>query len=135
MGEGSAAVILLGHGSRLPEANHGLDGVAREVAELLGGSQVEVAFLQLARPGLAEAADRCVAAGARSVAIVPFFLFAGAHVRDDIPQELERLRSRHPGIQFRVAPVLGGHPKLAEAAAERAQEAMAWESSPREAEG
>lgn len=129
MGEGQTAVILLGHGSRLPEANQGLHGVAHRVAELLGAARVEVAFLQLARPGLAEAADRCVAAGAGRVAVVPFFLFAGAHVRDDIPQELERLRSRHPRVEFQMASVLGDHPKLAEAAAERAREALGREGA------
>lgn len=119
------AVILLGHGSRLPEANEGLEAVARQVAALLGAARVEVAFLQMARPGLGEAADRCAAAGARTIVIVPFFLFPGAHVRDDIPQELEHLRARHPGVTFCVGQVLGGHPKLAEAAAERAREALA----------
>jgi len=124
MGEGSAAVILLGHGSRLPESTRSLDEVARRVAEFLGATRVEVAFLQLSRPGLAEAADRCVAAGARRVAVVPYFLFAGTHVREALPRELERLQNRHPGVEFRVAPVLGGHPKLAEAAADRAREAL-----------
>ncbi|MEW6489404.1 MAG: CbiX/SirB N-terminal domain-containing protein, partial [Thermodesulfobacteriota bacterium] len=94
------AVILLGHGSRLPEANAALDGVARQVAALLGETRVEVAFLQMAQPGLAAAADRGAAAGARTVVIVPFFLFPGAHVRDDIPHELEQLRLRHPGVTF-----------------------------------
>ncbi|MDW7709885.1 MAG: CbiX/SirB N-terminal domain-containing protein [Deferrisomatales bacterium] len=125
MGEEDAAIILLGHGSRLPEAIEGLGAVARQLADLLGPVRVEVAFLQLRRPGLAEAADRCVAAGFRRVVVLPFFLFPGAHVREEIPRELERLTARHPGVEFRAAEVLGGHPKLAEAAAERAREALA----------
>lgn len=125
MQDAQTAVILLGHGSRLPEANAGLEGVGRQVAALLGNTRVEVAFLQMAEPGLSAAADRCAAAGARTIAIVPFFLFPGAHVRDDIPRELEYLRARHPGVAFSVAQALGGHPKLAQAAAERAREALA----------
>lgn len=125
MGQESDAVILLGHGSRQHEANQGLEGVARQVAALLGAVRVEVAFLQLARPGFAEAADRCVAAGARKVVVLPFFLFPGAHVREDITYEMERLRACHPGVEFCAAEVLGGHPKLAEAAADRVFEARA----------
>jgi sirohydrochlorin ferrochelatase len=124
MEEPKTAVILLGHGSRLAEANEGLLSVAARVAELVDANLVEVAFLQLAQPGLREAADRCVGAGANRVVVVPFFLFPGAHVRDDIPSEVTRLRARHPGVSFSVAAVLGDHPKLAEAAADRAREAL-----------
>ncbi len=123
MGTGSA-VVLLGHGSRRAEANRGLEQVARAVGSLLDGEVVEIAYLQLARPGLAEAVERCVAAGARRVAVVPFFLFTGAHVLDDIPAEVERLRALHPGVVISVGRVLGDHPKLAQAAADRAREAL-----------
>jgi len=117
-------VVLLGHGSRRAEANRGLEQVARAVGSLLDGEVVEIAYLQLARPGLAEAVERCVAAGARRVAVVPFFLFTGAHVLDDIPAEVERLRALHPGVIISVGRVLGDHPKLAQAAADRAREAL-----------
>jgi sirohydrochlorin ferrochelatase len=130
MHDAHTAVILLGHGSRLSEANAGLEAVAGQVAALLGQTRVEVAFLQMAEPGLAAAANRCVAAGAWTIVIVPFFLFPGAHVRDDIPRELEGLRARHPGVTFCVGQVLGGHPKLAQAAAERAREALAAGGQP-----
>ncbi len=119
-----SAVVLLGHGSRRAEANRGLEQVARAVGSLLDGEVVEVAYLQLARPGLAEAVERCVAAGARRVAVVPFFLFPGAHVLEDIPAEVERLRALHPGVAISVGRVLGDHPKLAQAAADRAREAL-----------
>ncbi len=124
MGSGTEAVVLLGHGSRLPAGNQGLHQVAARVAEALAGARVEVAFLQLAEPGLEEAVERCFAAGARRVAVVPFFLFPGAHVQEDIPRALAALEARHPGLELRLASVLGDHPKLAEVAAERAREVM-----------
>ena len=124
MNVGTEAVVLVGHGSRLPSGNQGLHRVATQVAEQLDGARVEVAFLQLAAPGLEEAVERCVAAGARRVAVVPFFLFPGAHVREDISRALAALEARHPGVALRLAGVLGDHPKLAEVAAERAREMM-----------
>lgn len=124
MGGESEAVVLLGHGSRLRSGNQGLHQAAERVSELLGGVSVTVAFLQLADPGLEEAVESCIAAGARRIAVVPFFLFPGAHVREDIPRALEALRARHPGVELHLANALGGHPKLAEVAAERAQEVM-----------
>jgi sirohydrochlorin ferrochelatase len=125
MGTSRIAVILLGHGSRLNEANQGLATVAARVAELVEADRVEVAYLQLAHPGLREAAARCVGAGATRIVVVPLFLFPGAHVRDDIPSEVAQLRLQNPGVTFTIAKVLGDHPKLAELAADRAREALA----------
>ena len=117
-------MVLLGHGSRLESANRGLQEVAAQVAARLHPRKVEAGFLQLAEPGLAEAVERCVAAGATRVVVVPFFLFAGAHVREDIPALLDELATRHPGVELCQADVLGGHEKLAEVATERALEVM-----------
>jgi len=124
MQTGSEAVVLLGHGSRLADGNRGLERVAAQVAERLGGVQVEVAFLQLAEPDLDAAVARCAAAGAEHIAVVPFFLFPGAHVQEDIPQALQRLSAVYPRVTLRLAEVLGDHPKLAEVAVERAREAL-----------
>jgi precorrin-8X/cobalt-precorrin-8 methylmutase len=124
MDDRDAAVVLLGHGSRLESANRALEEVAQRVAALLGVARVETAFLQLARPGLEEAVERCVRAGARRVAVVPFFLFPGVHVLDDIPHAVAALTARHPGVEMTVTPALGGHPKLAEAAADRVREVL-----------
>jgi sirohydrochlorin ferrochelatase len=113
------AVVLLGHGSRLPEANEALGEVASDLRSLLGGGWVEVAFLQLARPSLFDAVADCVTAGADRIVIQPFFLFPGAHVLGDIPQAVESLRRDHPRVEILLAPHLGNHRKLAEIALER----------------
>lgn len=124
MAEPLGALVLLGHGSRLDSSNQGLAEVARRLAAQLPVERVEVAFLQLARPDLTEAVARCVAAGARRVGIVPFFLFPGAHVLEDIPRAVDALRERFPGVTFVLAPAIGDHPKVVEAAADRAREIL-----------
>jgi sirohydrochlorin ferrochelatase len=94
--------------------------VADRVASLVGAQRVEVAFLQLARPDLAEAVEECVGAGVRRIAVVPFFLSPGAHVLEDIPAAVAALEVRYRDVAFSVAPILAGHPKLAEIVADRA---------------
>jgi sirohydrochlorin ferrochelatase len=120
----TTAVVLLGHGSRLPEANQGLAEVAGHLRFLHVGEWVEVAFLQLAQPGLGEVVFQCVQAGADRVVVQPFFLFPGAHVLQDIPAAVEALRRAHPAVEILLAPHLGAHRKLAEIAAERLQEVL-----------
>ncbi len=118
------ALILLGHGSRKAEANEPLFELARMTAEALGGCRYGVAFLQLAEPTLADAVAEAAEAGARSIVVMPFFLFPGAHVTEDIPEELEGLRAKYPHCAIRLAPHLGTHPLLAQVAAERVKETL-----------
>jgi sirohydrochlorin cobaltochelatase len=124
-GEVSArAVILLDHGSREPEANAQLEAIAQLVAARMPGRQIACAHLSLAAPTLAQAARDCVAAGVCEVTVVPCFIAAGRHVREDLPRLVAELRAAHPGVAFRLAAALGAHPALAEALVERAEQAM-----------
>jgi sirohydrochlorin ferrochelatase len=120
----TTALILLGHGSRRTEANHGLAEIAEQLRALRHEGWVEIAFLQLARPSLGDAVFHCVQAGADRVVIQPFFLFPGGHVLQDIPAEVEALRRDHPTVEILLASHLGAHPKLAEIAAERIEEVL-----------
>jgi sirohydrochlorin cobaltochelatase len=115
------AVILLDHGSREPGANAQLDELAALVAVRLPGECVATAHLSLAPPTLAEAVANCVRSEAREITVVPCFLAAGRHVREDLPRLIAELRAAHPGVAFRLAAPLGAHPAVADALAERAK--------------
>jgi sirohydrochlorin cobaltochelatase len=126
-GDASAAraVILLDHGSREPEANAQLAEVAKLVAARLPGRRVACAHLTLAAPSLAEAATDCVRAGARAIVVVPVFLAAGRHVREDLPRLLAEVATAHPTVSFRLARALGADAALADLLVARASEAEA----------
>jgi sirohydrochlorin cobaltochelatase len=122
-GPGNArAVILLDHGSREAEANAQLEALAALVSARLPGRRVRCAHLSAAPPTLAEAAAACVRAGAREVTVVPCFLAAGRHVREDLPRLVAELRVAHPGVAFRLAAPLGADPAIADVLALRAKE-------------
>lgn len=118
------AIVLLGHGSRRPEANRALETVAQDLRDLLGDVWVEPAFLQMAPPTLAAAVADCVQAGADRIVVQPFFLFPGAHVLQDIPEAVAELRRLYAHVEILLAPHLGTHRKLAEIAAERLREVL-----------
>jgi sirohydrochlorin ferrochelatase len=118
------AVILLGHGSRVGSANTPLAEMAKMISARLGGVEVEIAFLQLAQPTLEKSVMKAYEKGARKIAVMPFFLFSGAHVLEDIPGEIERLTSKLGELEIILCPHLGLHPRIAEAAAERILEAL-----------
>ncbi|MFQ5896343.1 MAG: sirohydrochlorin chelatase, partial [Nitrospinota bacterium] len=101
------AILLLGHGSRIPEANEGMYRVSELVRN--GGRYpiVEAAFLELTPPNIQEGIDLCVQQGAEKIIMIPYFLHLGAHVQEDLPREVEQARQRHPGLEVVLGPHLG----------------------------
>jgi sirohydrochlorin ferrochelatase len=117
------AILLMGHGSRVAEANSALHEIAAMVRRQ-GYDIVEVAFREMHAPNIQTGIDACVRQGAERVLLYPYFLFAGAHVLEDLPAEMEEARRRHPGLQLLMGQPLGVHPKLAEIVCERIAEAL-----------
>ena len=111
-------VILLGHGSQAQCGNDALVEVARLVHKL-GGVKVIPAFLQFCMPSLTDAVEHAVADGADKIVVVPYFLYTGNHVTRDIPEELDRLKAAHPGVEMVMTEHLGVEEKLAEIVLER----------------
>jgi sirohydrochlorin ferrochelatase len=116
---GRRAIVLIDHGSRLPEANEVVERLAATLRERLPDTAVEVAHLELAAPDLGEAVARCVARGATEVVVQPFFLAPGRHSSRDIPALAAAAAERHPGVSIRVGEPLGAHPALVDAVLDR----------------
>jgi sirohydrochlorin ferrochelatase len=117
----SLAILLMGHGSRVAEANRALYDIAAMVAGHGGFDIVEVAFREQHPPNIQAGIDACVARGARRILLYPYFLYAGAHVLEDLPDEMVAAAARHPGLEMVLGTPLGVHPKLAEIVCERAE--------------
>lgn len=103
------ALVLVAHGSRRNASN---DEV-RELAERLRDkaqaefAQVCCAFLELAEPSIPQGIEDCIKGGAEHVVVVPYFLSAGRHVSEDIPQMVQQVRDKYPDCRVEIAPYLG----------------------------
>ncbi len=106
------AVIVVDHGSRRSVSNESMEAFVRSSAERLGFPIVEPAHMELAEPSIGTAFDRCVAAGAATVVLAPYFLGPGNHWDRDIPALAAEASARHPGVRWLVAAPLGPHPLL-----------------------
>lgn len=121
----TTALLLIAHGSRQPAANDDLFHLAEALRRRGDYGLVEASFLELAEPPIDVAARRCVAQGARRVVLLPYFLSAGVHVREDLQGFRDRLAAEFPAVEFVLAEPLGRHPQLVEIVAQRAREAEA----------
>ncbi len=119
------AILLMAHGSRIAEANDAVREIAAMVKEMTDYTIVEVSFREQHRPDIQEGIDACAARGAGRIVLMPYFLYMGAHVREDLPREMTAAKERYPGIEFIMGGHLGVHRKLAEVVVERIGETLA----------
>lgn len=120
----NTALLIIAHGSRIPEANDAAREIGRMVRQSTGFPIVEVAFREQHQPNIQQGIDTCVARGAQRILMAPYFLFMGAHVLHDLPEEIEEAQKRHPGLIIEMGRHLGVHAKLAEVLTERIQESL-----------
>ncbi len=116
-------VLLVGRGSSDPDANAEVAKTARLLWEGRGYDGVETCFISLAAPGVPAGLERTRLLGARRIVLAPYFLFRGV-LPDRVRAQALAWASRHPGIDVRVAGVLGDCEALAELVVERYQEAL-----------
>jgi len=116
---GRTAIVLLGHGSREPASNLEFEALVTCLRERRPQFDVHHAYVELAAPALADALS-ALAADHDRVVVVPCFLFAAGHAKNDIPLSLARARAQFPQVSFQAARVLGVHPDLAALTFERA---------------
>jgi sirohydrochlorin cobaltochelatase len=100
-------IILLGHGSRDPQWTASFEQVRAAVERRLPDCATALAYLEQSVPDFATAVDQLVARGATLIEVVPLFLGAGGHVRNDVPQLVERAMARHRQVRFLTRPFIG----------------------------
>jgi sirohydrochlorin cobaltochelatase len=100
-------IVLFGHGARDPRWAEPFHRLREIVAAERPDAVVTTAFLELMTPDLDAAADVLVADGATSLTVVPIFFGQGAHVRRDLPERIDALRSRRPDLPVTLAGAAG----------------------------
>ena len=118
------ALLLVGHGSRVPGTAELLGKVASGIRRRHGRCVVESAFLELTEPDMQTGIDRCVEAGAGRILIVPYFLYLGGHVGRDLPEQMGQARIRYPTLEIRIAPHLGYDPRIVAVTSDRIRQGL-----------
>ena len=106
-------IVLFAHGSREPDWARPFRKILRSVRRRRAGALVTLAYLERMRPTLFEAIERLAARGARSIRVVPLFLGAGNHIKQDLP----KLAYRGGKVRVRVERPIGEQPAVVEAIA------------------
>lgn len=116
-------VVLVGRGSTDPDGNAEVAKVARLLWEGRGYDDVGLSFVSLAEPSVPAALERARRLGAERIVVAPYFLFAGV-LPDRVTAQAGAFAEQHPGIDVRVAGLIGACDELAGLVLERYAEAL-----------
>lgn len=122
------ALLLIGHGSRDPEAVDEYRDFATGLGERLR-LPVYPCFLEFADPPIVEGIRACIEAGAGQVVALPLFLGPAGHQKNDVPTILNWARQQWPQVSFKYGVPLGPQPQIINALSQRAAEAIATRST------
>jgi len=112
-------ILILAHGSRRQEADQPLKSLIQQVKDKTGEQLIYSAYLQFSEPDLEAGIAYLIAKGADKIKVIPLFLFDGTHVNLDIPQQLQLLRDKHPGIEVKMSRHLGDDERIADIIVDR----------------
>jgi sirohydrochlorin cobaltochelatase len=101
------SLILFGHGARDSRWREPFDRLVSLWKAQHSDVQVELAFLELMQPSLAEAIASLVNSGATDIVVVPVFFGQGGHLRNDFPILLESCQREFPGARLSATPAVG----------------------------
>lgn len=103
------ALLLVAHGSRREASNDEVRSLTVALRNAAGErfEAVDCAFLELAEPSIPDGIERLIQEGIDDIAVLPYFLAAGRHVIEDIPDQVAEKRAEHPEVNIAIAPYFG----------------------------
>ena len=112
-------ILLVAHGSRAPQAGQTVEKIAAMVRCRLPELPIQVAYMEFCRPDIGTGLSLLVKQGVISIKVIPYFLFEGIHIQEDIPAELAAFQEKHPYISITMSKTLGVDKRLADIIIER----------------
>lgn len=116
-------IVIVGHGSREPRSNQDFETLVQHFQGYVPDAPVRWCYVELEFPSLADALENAASESDR-VTLVPLFLFAAKHVKNDLPLAVHAAQQKFPHVQFHVAPAFGADPLMLKLLTKRVEEGI-----------
>lgn len=113
------AIIVVGHGSRSKDSIVEFDATVKSFRDRVEGARVEGAYMEIASPNIPTVLKKLVDEGCNSFLLIPYFLFTGIHIKEDIPEIIEELKAQYPDIKLELGKPIGAHPMIVDILVDR----------------
>lgn len=114
------ALLIVDRGSREPEVRQELQEICALAQKKAGYAYADYCFLEVLPPFIEEGIAKCVAFGADSITVMPYFLYPGMKLKDTVEQSARIGREKN--LQVLISKPLSYHPMMPELIAERISE-------------
>jgi len=107
-------LVIIAHGSRREESNQEVRDLATKMQGMCGDQyqSIRAGFLELAEPLIPDVLELCIDNGSIDIHVFPYFLSAGRHVTQDVPNDVKLTQQKHPNINITMKPYLGSNDDL-----------------------
>ncbi|MEO9295291.1 MAG: CbiX/SirB N-terminal domain-containing protein [Nitrososphaera sp.] len=111
------ALLIVDRGSREPEVRQEMQEICALAKSKAGYYYADYCFLEVLPPFIEEGINRCIASGAHSITIVPYFLYPGMKLKDTVKQSARIGREKK--LKIAITRPLSYHPSMPRLVAER----------------
>jgi len=115
-------LLVVGHGSRSDEAKKGFNEIVDIIKDKTDQYIVKGAYMEISKPFIPDVVENMVEENIKDIVVVPYFLYEGIHIKEDIPKIIEKLNNQYKDVQFRIANPLGVEPVLADILLQRVKD-------------
>ena len=112
-------ILVIAHGSRAKETEATLETVLSIVRSKLPDTVMECAFMEFSSRTVKKGVFALAAKGVREIKVVPYFLFMGIHLKEDIPLMVAECAASFPGVKITMGEPLGVDERLADILVDR----------------
>ena len=112
MENADSTLILIAHGSKDPRWRAPFERLERSLKPDLGENGVYLSYMEFVEPTPMMAVKKAVEGGARKIKMLPLFMAGGAHVDQDIPPMVSKIRLAYPGLHVELLQPIGEHPQF-----------------------
>ncbi len=106
------AVLIIAHGSKVKETDDIMKKYQQELVAKMPDTQIEYCYLQLMAPSIEDVIKSLYESGVRNIKAFPFFIFNGNHIKEDIPEVLDTIRTQYPELQITFLENIGYDEKV-----------------------
>ncbi len=118
------AIVITGHGSRLPYNMEVLQFIKESLKkdDSFNGFKIEIGFVQINSPKLSEVLEHLIKDGYREIIVALVFISRGIHTDKDIRKVVEEITDRHKDVEITITNPVGKDKKLVEIIKDRIYE-------------
>ena len=112
-------ILILAHGSRVQTTKDTINEVVEKVRKKITDMPIVIAYMEFCDENIEYGIKTLVDKGVTEIKAVPYFLFEGIHIREDIPNEIGEILKNYPNVKLEMGSTLGVDSRLADILVDR----------------